>query len=256
MTLAGAALAALMFGGSAATQRQAEAADAMAADDPKTWKTILTDKDLEQILKLQVDVIKENTKSSGIFLRGFRKVQGAAHIVAAVGNIGAMTQEGDAAKKSAALREAGLALAAAAKKKAFADVAKPLAAISAYPDSIEPAADAKPAKWDVVLPLDNLMKTVNAIDSATAGAVRKDEKAFKKDSKKLSTDSTLMAVLGVVAREHNANADWKGWCDDMREGSLKMAKEFSKGSLASTKEARNELQKSCTNCHDVYRKEE
>lgn len=234
----------------------AGAAAPLAADDAKTWKTVLSDKDIDAIVQQQAATIKDSLKTNGTFLRGFRKVELAGRLIAGMGNIGTLRLEGDDAKKAAALREAGVQLAEAAKAKKFDDAKKAFETIEAYPGKIEPAADAKPAKWDDVLPLGILMKGVNAIDGATAQAVRKDEKAFSKVAKELSVDSTLLACLAVLAREHNENNDWKGWCDDMREGSLKMAEQFGKRSLAGSKEARNELQKSCTNCHDVYRKEE
>lgn len=249
------ALAAILFAPAGAPTPKAIAADPMAADDAKTWKSVLGDKDLDVLLKAQVASIKDAMKTNGTFLRGFRKVQLSGHLIAMLGNIGALRQEGDEAKKAAGLRDAGLKLAEAAKAKKFADAQKALEEVEKYPGSIA-AADAAPAKWTVVLPLDILMKAVNAIDTATGAAVRKDEKAFSKTAKELSADSLLMACLAVIAREHNGNADWKGWCDEMRDGSSAMSKQFAKKDQGATKQAREELQKSCTACHEVYRKDE
>lgn len=237
-------------------QAHAGAAEPLVAGDAKTWHAVLTDKDLNPLVEQQLANIKDAMKTNGTFLRGFRKVQLAGHLIAGLGNIGTLRLEGDEAKKAAALREAGLELAKSAKEKKFENAKKAFALLEGYPAEIAPAGNAAPAKWEVVLPLDILMKGVSAIDSATGTAVRKDAGAFAKSAKEMSNDSTLLACLAVVAREHNANMDWKGWCDEMREGSLAMAREFAKKDPAATKQARENLQKSCNACHEVYRKEE
>lgn len=241
--------------GAATTPAPVEAAEAMLADDAKTWKTLLDKKQLDSILKLQTDEINKAMVSKATFQRGFRKMQIAGHIVAALGNIGAMMFEGEEAKKAAALREAGLALAGAAKDKKFDEAKKAAETIESYPAKIAPAADANASKFGDVLPLDILMKSVSSIDSATGAAVRKDDK-FKKEHKELGHQTRLLAILSVLARDHNENADWKGWCDEMRDYSGNLAREFEKSNFDGSKTAREELQKSCTACHDVYRKEE
>lgn len=177
------------------------------------------------------------------------------HLVAALGNIGTVILEGDAAKKAAALREAGLKLATSAKDKNYDDAKAAADAIAGYPAKITPAADAATAKFTDVLPLEILMKGVSSIDSGTGAAIRKEDK-FKAEAKNQVADCTMMAVLAVVARDHNENEDWKGWCDDMREASVSLAGQFQKRSMDGAKEARGVLQKSCADCHDVYRKEE
>ncbi|MFO0947480.1 MAG: hypothetical protein U1D30_16410 [Planctomycetota bacterium] len=235
--------------------RQAEAAEAVLSTDAAAWKTLVPEKDLETLVKLQVEELKKSMTSKATFQRGFRKAELTGYLVAGLGNVGVVTLEGDAAKKAATLREAGLTLAKAAKEKNYDEAKKASDTIGEYPAKIAPAADATPAKFTDVLPLDPLMKGVSAIDSAAGAAVRKDDK-FKKDAKDLSAQAQLLAILSVVARDHNEAEDWKGWCDEMREASVNLSKQFGKRDLEGSKAARGTLQKSCTDCHDVYRKEE
>lgn len=247
-------LGALLF--SAGSHSQAVvAADAVLSSDAAAWKTLVPEKDLESIVKLQADELKKSMTSKATFQRGFRKAELTGYLVAGLGNVGVVTLEGDAAKKAAALREAGLALAKASKEKNYDEAKKASDTIGEYPAKITPAADATPAKFTDVLPLEPLMKGVSAIDSAAGAAVRKDDK-FKKDAKDLSAQSQLLAVLSVVARDHHEAEDWKVWCDEMREYSVHLSKQFAKRDLDGSKQARSDLQKSCTACHDVYRKEE
>jgi hypothetical protein len=71
----------------------------------------------------------------------------------------------------------------------------------------------------------------------------------------MSSESMLLACLSVIAREHNENKDWKGWCDEVRDGSVALSKQFATKSAPASKKAHTDMQKGCTDCHDVYRKE-
>lgn len=232
------------------------AAAAMTSDDAKTWNALLTDKDHEAILKLQMESVESAMKSSGTFLRGYRNVLRAGHIIASLGNMVATKAQGEDAKKGAALREAGSELAAAAKKKSYADAKKVAELIAGYPKSIAPAADAKAHKFTDVIAIEHLMKEVNMIDTATRKSGKAPDEDFAKQAKELGLRSRLMACLAVIARDYKEEKDWKGWCDEMREGSIELAKQFEKKDQKAAKEAYTKLQKSCTDCHDVYRMEE
>lgn len=233
----------------------AVAADAMLASDAATWKTLVSPKDLSGMLEIQTAEIDKAMKSKATFQRGFRKMELVGYLVAALGNIGTVTLEGEDAQKAAALREAGLKLASSAKEKNYDEAKAAADIVTSYPSKISPASDATPAKFTDVLPLGILMKGVSSIDSSMGAAIRKEDK-FKSEAKEQAFDSTLMAVLAVVARDHNENEDWKVWCDEMREASVALGGQFQKRNLDGAKEARGALQKSCADCHDVYRKEE
>lgn len=232
-----------------------DAAEPLLASDAGTWQKLLSEKDAQDILKTQGERIKLIVRSQGTFNQGKAKLRWMAHLIAGVANA-TVLRGGESAGKAAALRAAALELAAAAKGSKFDAAKSAFEKVQSYPATIEPAADAKPAPWAEVLPLDMLMKGVSSIDSASGSANRKDDKTFKKSAKDLGADSKLLACLAVVAREHNPNNDWKGWCDEMRDGSVALAKEFDAKDQAGAKKAHNDLQKSCTACHDVYRKDE
>lgn len=230
-------------------------AEPMLADKAETWKTLLTDKEFAGILKsLNADIAK-STKTSGIMMRSFKNLERTGLLVALMGNIGTMRLEGEDAKKAAALREAGKSIAKAAKAKKYDDAKKQAAVIASYPASIEPAADAAPAKWTEVIKLDPLMHGVSKIDSDANDAITdKAPKGFEKKAKDLDLGnrSVLLACLAVVAREHNENKDWKNWCDEFRAGASDQAREFFKGDQKKTAAARENMNKSCEACHKVY----
>jgi hypothetical protein len=254
---AGASLVCVGIVAMATSQRVwALAAEAMTSDDAKTWNALLTDKDHEAILKLQTESVESAMKSSGTFLRGYRNVQRAGFIIASLGNMAAAKGQGEEAKKGAALREAGAALAAAAKKKSYAEAKKAVDTIAAYPKSIAASGESKALKFTDVIPIEQLMKEVNMIDTATRKSGKAADADFARQAKELGLRSRLMSCLAVIARDYKEEKDWKGWCDEMREGSVELAKQYEKKDQKAAKEAYNKLQKSCTDCHDVYRMEE
>lgn len=227
----------------------------MLADDAATWTKLLeSPRDFQGVLDQQVEVIKANAKTRSVLSRGSKKVERAASAVALLGNIGAKMLEGDDAKKAVTLREAGLALMEAAKKRDLDAVKASLAVVESFPKSIEAASEASVTPWTEVISLDMLMKLVSAIDTAAAETA-KSSKEFTKNSRELAHQSKLLALLSVVAREHNEAKDWKGWCDEMRAGSEELFIQFGKKSQKGAEEAYNTLQKSCTECHEVYRME-
>ena len=236
-------------------RRPAFAADAPAGGDAAAWNKVVTDKDFDQIVATFAPDIKKSMRSSGTFLRGYRKLQRIGKLVALTGNIGAMKYDGEQAKKAVALREAGTALAGAAKKKSFAAAKKAAAIIADYPN-VSPADNGDPAKWDDVIDLDTLMKGVSSIDSATRNAAKRTGSKFEDRAAEMAARSVLLACLAVVAREHEKKDDWQGWCDEMCADSLAMAKKFADGDAAGSKKAYGALQKSCTDCHEVYRPDE
>lgn len=253
----GLALASGMIYLSASDRPAAVAADALKANNADDWKKVVTAKDLEGIVKVQLIDIEKATKAPGTFARGNRKMQTTGCLVATIGNIGTLVLEGDGAKKAAALRQAGLDLTSAAKKKNYNDAKQAAQTIAKYPNEIEPAADAKPAKWTDILPLDILMRGVSALDNeSNAGIKDKKPGSFAKSSKDLGHKAILLACLAVVSREHKDSADWQGWCDEMREGALGLSKAFLKGSQPDSANAYKAMQKSCNDCHEKYRTDE
>lgn len=236
-------------------RRVAFAAEALPANEPATWKSFMTARILEDILKTELDDASKSLRSAGTFLRGFRKIEVTGNMVALLGNVGTLILEGDDAKKAAALRDAGLQLTEAAKKKNFQDAKKAFDTIQAYPKKIEPAADAAPVKFEDLVDLDGLMKGVARIEVDTGAAVKKVGSSFDKDAKTMSAQSYLLACLAVASRVQNDAADWQKWCDEMRDGSVKLAEQFGKKNQSGASEARAELLKSCAECHEVYREE-
>ncbi|MGL4465704.1 MAG: hypothetical protein ACRC1K_26435 [Planctomycetia bacterium] len=225
------------------------------ADSPATWKKLATEKDVEDLVELYNAEIAKNVKSSGLFLRGFRNVELMGGLIAVAGNAGVLAFEGEAAGKAAALRDAGLQLAQAAKKKAFPDAKKAAELVAKYPKSLPAAADAKPAAWDDLIDLELIMRGVSKFDTDTNKGVRAEEAAFKKDAKVLAGHATMLAWLAVATRQHNDADDWKKFCDDMCDASMLLSKDFAKKDHTASKASREALQKSCNDCHAVYKQE-
>lgn len=252
-------LAALGLGVVATQPGSAQKADgkaqAMPADDANTWKSFMTDKILQDMLTAELDTINTSMRSPGTFFRGYRKVEVSGRMIAILGNIGTLIFEGEEAKKAAALRAAGNELAEACKKKVFNDAKKAAETIKDYPSKIKPAETAEPVKFKDLISLDDVMKGVSRADTDTGNAIKKIGASFDKESRTMAAQSYLLACLGVAARVHNDAEDWQGWCDEMRAGSIKMAEQFARKNQAAAKEARAELQKSCVECHEVYREE-
>src|SRR5262245_60544814 len=96
------------------------AADQKLAKDAATWKEAIPDKEIEGLVKLYADELKSKVlKAKGQFSSGYKKAIQAGHVFAILGNAGTVMLDGDAAKTAAALREAGVALAAASKAKKY-----------------------------------------------------------------------------------------------------------------------------------------
>jgi hypothetical protein len=244
----------IVFCGSAPQRQSALAAEPMLAGDVKTWSKLFSEKDFDEVVKHLTKEIKSFTDvdSPALFNRNVRKLERTGYMVAIVGNVEA-SKGGENAAKAAALREAGLTLAATAKKKDFAKAKEVAETIAAYPDKIKPHADAKPTEWTKVAPLDTLMKAVSQIDTTVRNCARKTGKDFTKLAGTGSNEARLLACIAVVSREHKDESDWKTWCDDLREGAVLLAGNFAKKNPAGSKKAYDNLQKTCNTCHEKYR---
>lgn len=250
VVLASATVAGLMFGLAPVETPRVAAGES----SDKVWETLITDKTLADMLKLQIDEIQKNTKTSGVFGRGFRKVERAGAAVAILGNAGAMLFKDEDGARCAALRDAGIALVKASKNAKTYKEAKASADIIASYPKIEIPENKDPKPWKDVVSLEVVMKIVSTIDTDAKNATGTTA-AFNKQNKDLAHHSRMMACLAVVSGELRPEADWKGWCNDMCRDSVKLANEFGKRSQNGAKEAYNVLQKSCTDCHDKYREE-
>lgn len=233
------------------------AADVSPALNKESWKSLVNEDQVSEILKTQIGAIEKSMKSAGTFRRALKKMEIAGRVIAVVGNVETYRLEGDEAKKGAALREAGLALTKAAGDKNFEDASKAFAAIKGYPKEIEPAADAAPAEWTKMLDIDGLMTGVatSDIESKRISGIAKSTE-FKKEAKAGESYALLLAILGTVAREYEADDDWKKWCDEMRDGSVAFAGAFAQKDQDVAKSARDTMLKSCAACHEAYRVEE
>jgi hypothetical protein len=237
----------------AAPARSRAIADGKVAKDPATWKEIFGDKDLDAAVKSIQDELKTKVmKTKGTFLPSYKKAMQAGYALAALGNVGTVVLEKDEAKSAAALREAGIAFAKAAKAKNFDEAKEAFAKIEGYPKKIDPAASAEPVKWSEAIPLASLMENVNRIDGDVQKA-GKQATEFSKSYKDLAIRTKLLAALAVIAREeHQDKADWQGWCEDMRAGCLETSKQLAAKNQNGTKNAYTAVTKSCTKCHEVY----
>lgn len=233
----------------------AQSAAPMAADSPETWKGLVGDRDFTGMIDIQRAEIAKSMKSNGTFRRGLKKLEGCGRMLAILGNVQIYRMDGDDAKKAAALREAGLALASAAEAKNFDDAKKAADEIAAYPDKIAPADEATPTVWTDLVDIDAVMHGVSTADGETKTAVLK-EADFKKNAKDAEAYAMLLAVLGTISRDYEEADDWKQWCDQMRDSSSNLANAFGKKNFEASKSARDEMLKSCDACHKVYRPEE
>jgi hypothetical protein len=222
----------------------------------EAWKKMVDDAGVSAIVTSQVKAIDKSMKSAGTFRRALKKVEITGRILAVAGNVETFRTEGDAGKKGAALREAGLALTKAATDKKFEDAEKALAKVKAFPESIELAADGKPTDWKSLMDMDGLMTGVASADNELKAIVTGKPEEFKKSAKDVASWGMLMAYFGRVTREHEADEDWKKWCDDMSTHSLALAKALTDKDLDAAKASRDELMKSCEACHEAYRVEE
>ncbi|MBY0588956.1 hypothetical protein K2X85_17420 [bacterium] len=224
--------------------------------DPAKWNEIASDAAVAGIVEGQVKGIEKSMKSAGTFRRALKKVEITGRVLAIVGNAETIRVEGEAAKKGAALREAGLALTKAAADKKFEEAEKPLASIKTFPDSISPAGDAKPTDWKSLMDMDGLMTGVASADNELKAALSAKPDEFKKLAKEAQHWATLMAYFGRVTREHETDEQWKKWSDDMTAQSLTLAKALASKNHDEAKSARDNLLKSCEACHEAYRVEE
>lgn len=231
-----------------------QAAEPTPPNEAKSW-SFMNGNILQDIIGSELEDANKSMRSRGTFFRGYRKVEVTGYMVAVLGNVGTMIFKEEDAKKAAALREAGLALAEASAKRDFAGAEKAIAAIKQYPKQIKPAEDGSPVKFEELVELGALMKGVSRIDTDTGAIVKKIGSDFDKSAKMMAAQSYLMACLGVASRVHNDAEDWQKWCDEMREGSIRLAEQFAKKDQPGAQTARAELQKSCAECHEVYREE-
>jgi len=229
------------------------AADQKLAKDPATWKEALSEKELENVVKLYAEELKSKVlKTKGQFSSGYKKAVQAGHVFAIMGNAGTVMFEGDAAKTAAALREAGVALAAAGKAKKFDEAKEAFAKIEGYPKKIDPAESGAAAKWTEVTNLEAMMENVvGRIDTDVQKAV-KSSGDFQKMSKELATRTRLLAGLAAVTREMKSEEPWQKFCDEMFESSLALSKQFAAKNQSGAKTANDAVQKTCKTCHDKY----
>lgn len=233
------------------------AAEPMKSDDASAWSKLVEDGDVQSMLDVQRAEIEKSMRSNGTFRRALKKLEGIGWMVAVVGNVQAYRTEGEAARKGVALREAGKALAQAAADKNYDGAKAAAEAIASYPDKIAPAEDASRAPWTEWIELGAVMHGVSIIDSDTKTAVAATKPAdFKKGAAAAHGQAMLLACLSVVSRDYEDSDDWRQWCDEMREGSVRLAKAFGKKNLEESKAARDALLQSCKSCHDVYRPDE
>jgi hypothetical protein len=228
------------------------AADQRAAKDAATWKEAFSEKELEGAVKLYADELKTKVlKTKGQFSSGYKKAMQAGHVFAILGNAGTVMLEGDAAKTAAALREAGVAFAAASKSKKYDEAKAAFAKIDGYPKKTEPAASGDTAKWTEVTNIEVIMENVSRIDSDVQKAI-KSSSDFGKMSKELATRTKMLAALATVARETKSEEAWQKFCDEMFESSLALSKQFASKNQSGAKTANDAVQKSCKQCHDKY----
>jgi cytochrome c556 len=255
-TVAAASLASLGAVALAPTNNLAAPADKKLAKDADTWTEMMSEKEFQGVVKLYVEEMKTKVmKSKGLFSSGYKKALQAGHVFAILGNAGTVAMKGDEAKTAAALRDAGMELAKAAKAKKYDDAKAAFEKVAGYPGKIEPAASADTAKWDVCTNIEMVMENVSRIDSDNTKAI-KSSAEFGKGGKELAMRMKLMAALAVVARETKNEEAWQGFCDDMRAASIDLAKQYGAKNLAGAKSANDALQKSCKNCHDKYNVQE
>lgn len=228
------------------------AADQKLAKDAATWKEAFSEKELEGVVKLYAEEVKSKVlKTKGQFSSGYKKAIQAGHVFAVLGNAGTVMLEGDAAKTSAGLREAGVALAAASKNKKYDDAKTAFAKIEGYPKKTDPAESAATAKWADITNIDGIMENVSRIDSDVQKSL-KNSGDFQKMSKELATRTKLLAALATVARETKSEEPWQKFCDEMFTSSLALSKQYAAKNLAGAKTANDAVQKSCKQCHDKY----
>jgi hypothetical protein len=218
----------------------------------------VAEKDFRALLKQQQEEIAKHTKASSAFSRGLSKLNRHAYYVAVLGNVGTMIQDDpEEQKKAAALRDAGLALLQAAADKEF-DAAKEAAdLIASYPDKIAPAESGEPKVFSELSDLHELMEGVNSLYASATRVIKARSPAqFRRDARAASGEALMLACLSVISRDYEEAEDWKGWCDLMRAESKNMADALAKGSKEDAQTARDGAQKSCDQCHEVYREEE
>lgn len=252
-SIAAAACVAIGVLAGATYSTSARGADPMETTDPQTWTKVITDRDIESQIALQSELIKKDVRTSATFRRSFRKLERSGNAVAMLGNVIVLTSSDDETKKKgAALREAGLEFAKACEEKEFDAAKKAAAVIDSFPKTIKPAANAEPVPFATVMPMEPLMKWVATIDAATRKGTMESAE-FRKNSKELAVDSQFLACLAIVARDHNEGANWKEWCDAMRDNSLEMANQFGSKNQSAASEAWKANQKSCASCHHAFR---
>ena len=229
---------------------------AMTAADPATWKALLDEKSLEELVEAQQKEIEGYTKASSLFSRGFRKLTRNAYYAAVLGNAGTMVLEGDEAKKkAAALRDAALEVMHAATDKEYEKAKEAAAVVADWPRKIAPAGSAEPMAFMEMTDLHELMEGVNSLFSAASKPVQARGSRMR-GAKEGAQAAKLLACLSVISRDYEEEADWKGWCDLMRKESVAMAEALDKNNKDDAEAARNRNLKSCDQCHDVYREEQ
>jgi hypothetical protein len=238
------------------SSQTAYAADQKLAKDASTWKEAVSEKELEGLVKLYADELKAKVlKTKGQFSSGYKKAVQAGHVFAILGNAGTVMLEGDSGKTAAGLREAGIALAAAAKEKKFDEAKAAFAKIDGYPKKTDPADSAATSKWTEITKLEVVMENVSRIDSDVQKAI-KTAGDFGKMSKELATRTKLLAALAVVARETKNEEPWQKFCDEMFTTSLALSKQFAAKNQNGAKTANDAVQKTCKQCHDKYNVQE
>lgn len=228
------------------------AAEPMNSDDPKAWNSLLTEKDVDAVMKYLVREIEGNTKAESVFRKNYRRLERDGYLVALLGNIEA-TKRPDDSKKAVALREAGRDLAASAKKKDFAQAKHAADVIAGFPGKTTAAADGKPAKWEDVVALEQLMKSVSLVDTNVRKFNRSTGAEYSKKAADGAAEARMLACIALAARQIKSEKDWQDWCDQLREGSVDLAGQFSKKNAAGSKAAHEKLQKTCNDCHEKYR---
>ena len=230
---------------------------ALAAEPPgeaTQFKAIMQDQGIDSLLVTQLDGMDKTMRSRGMFRRGYRKLAVSGRLIALVGNIGTMTLSGDAAKKAATLREAGLKLAQAAEDKDYDSAKAAYEVIADYPQTIGPAAEAKAEPSAQVIAQGPLMKGVSYLDGALAKGVGASSASdFLQASETMAASAKLLACLAIVAHDYQPKSDWRQWSQQMRELSLKLAERLAQKDQPGAKQAREALLESCKSCHNVYR---
>lgn len=143
------------------------------------------------------------------------------------------------------------------KSENYADAQKALAAIKEGAEGKGTAA-AGTVDWAKLSKLGSLMSEVNK----RHGQLRRSTKSLPPDTADSVRSASVIAVLAIAAHEdtHEVSTDadkaqWKTYSLEMQAAATELAGVLKARDAAKAKEGFTKLNKSCSDCHDKYRKD-